>query len=132
MATLTKQQILSGGGEDAEKFRDHVGEVWTIHSFREVPTANGPSVLFEASSAVGGPDVPTTFWAPGVVAGQLRGLRDNDYLPGMYRFASATSAQGRQYFTLADLAEETGPQGEDEVPDEARAEPEDLDDGPVG
>lgn len=101
----TVAEILSGGGGDAEKFRDLIGTPLTITERILVGTKNGTSTQFVAIDDEG---IEHLVWAPSIVAKHLEALEENGYLPIRLLLSEAESKNGRNYFVL-------------EVPDEEPA-----------
>jgi hypothetical protein len=88
--------ILSGGNS-AEKYRDHLGETLTITGYTTVNTKDGESVQFTAQDDGG---EVKNYWAPSIVAKQVKELDENGFLPARLTLSTEESQNGREYFTL--------------------------------
>ncbi len=94
--------ILSAGSS-ADRFRDHLGETFTIVDFIETTTKNGPAVQLLVECA--DHDGQFLIWAPSVVATQVRELAENGFLPARLSFAEQESRSGNTNLTLAEPQE---------------------------
>lgn len=88
-----------GGGGNAEKFRDHLGEVITVKSYTTVNTSNGESTLLICDDGNGG---DLKIWASAVSAKQAKELAEEGLLPAAVKFTKTVSQSGREYYQLAD------------------------------